>query len=149
VFVSHDRYFIDKLATRVFEVADGAVHVFPGNYEDYRWRKENAAAAAPSSPLSAQPKDAPAETTPSNGDQSKAKRLNPIKLKQMQERCAELEEEIEEHESRVRDLETALLSFVSVEETARLSRELKENRAGLDELLKEWEETSQLIAGQV
>src|SRR6185369_11445431 len=40
VFVSHDRYFIDKLATRVFEVADGAVHVFPGNYEDYLWRKE-------------------------------------------------------------------------------------------------------------
>src|SRR6201986_5622198 len=39
VFVSHDRYFIDKLATRVFEVADGAVHVFPGNYEDYLWRK--------------------------------------------------------------------------------------------------------------
>ena len=40
VFVSHDRYFIDKLATRVFEVDDGAVHVFPGNYEDYLWRKE-------------------------------------------------------------------------------------------------------------
>ena len=39
VFVSHDRYFIDKLATRVFEVEDGRVHVFPGNYEDYLWRK--------------------------------------------------------------------------------------------------------------
>src|SRR6266478_51741 len=47
VFVSHDRYFIDKLATRVFEVADGAVHVFPGNYEDYRWRKERAAVPVP------------------------------------------------------------------------------------------------------
>src|SRR5207248_8431151 len=45
VFVSHDRYFIDKLATRVFEVADGAVHVFPGNYEDYRWRRENTSSA--------------------------------------------------------------------------------------------------------
>src|SRR5207244_10729296 len=44
VFVSHDRYFIDKLATLVFEVADGAAHVFPGNYEDYRWRKAKAAA---------------------------------------------------------------------------------------------------------
>ena len=43
VFVSHDRYFIDKLATRVIEVADGAVHVFPGNYEDYLWRKKAAA----------------------------------------------------------------------------------------------------------
>ena len=29
VFVSHDRYFIDKLATRVFKIADGAVNVFP------------------------------------------------------------------------------------------------------------------------
>src|SRR5437867_10854746 len=50
VFVSHDRYFIDNLATRVFEVADGAVHVFPGNYEDYRWRKENAAAPIVAAP---------------------------------------------------------------------------------------------------
>jgi ATP-binding cassette subfamily F protein 3 len=39
VFVSHDRYFIDKLATRVFEIGDGQVEVYPGNYEDYLWRK--------------------------------------------------------------------------------------------------------------
>src|SRR6266478_2296489 len=44
VFVSHDRYFTDKLATRVFEVGDGRVEVYPGNYEDYRWRKEGEAA---------------------------------------------------------------------------------------------------------
>src|SRR5208337_845349 len=43
VFVSHDRYFIDKLATRVFEVGDGKVEVYPGNYEDYRWRKQGGA----------------------------------------------------------------------------------------------------------
>src|SRR5579864_5745950 len=40
VFVSHDRYFIDKLATRVFEIGEGKVEIFPGNYEDYLWRKE-------------------------------------------------------------------------------------------------------------
>src|SRR5258706_6047822 len=39
VFVSHDRYFIDNLATRIFEIEDGHVHVYPGNYEDYLWRK--------------------------------------------------------------------------------------------------------------
>ncbi|MCC7157360.1 MAG: ABC-F family ATP-binding cassette domain-containing protein, partial [Bryobacterales bacterium] len=39
VFVSHDRYFIDKLATRIFEIAGGGVAVYPGNYEDYVWRK--------------------------------------------------------------------------------------------------------------
>src|SRR5579864_7009898 len=40
VFVSHDRYFIDKLATRVFEIGGGKVEIFPGNYEDYLWRKQ-------------------------------------------------------------------------------------------------------------
>ena len=47
VFVSHDRYFIDKLATRVFEVGDGKVEVFPGNYEDYLWRKQGGQHVAP------------------------------------------------------------------------------------------------------
>src|SRR5215468_1568113 len=43
VFVSHDRYFLDKLATRVIEVENGIVKIFPGNYEDYLWRKSGGA----------------------------------------------------------------------------------------------------------
>src|SRR5258707_912975 len=43
VFVSHDRYFIDKLATRVFEIGGGRVEVYPGNYEDFLWRKQGGA----------------------------------------------------------------------------------------------------------
>src|SRR6201994_1745249 len=39
LFVSHDRYFIDGLATRVFEVKERRVHIYPGNYEDYVFRK--------------------------------------------------------------------------------------------------------------
>src|SRR3984885_11675589 len=44
VMVSHDRYFIDRLATRIFEVEGGHVHVYPGNYEDYLYRKQAAEA---------------------------------------------------------------------------------------------------------
>src|SRR6202008_1221512 len=47
VFVSHDRYFIDKLATRVFEVGAGRVQIFPGTYEDYLWRKQGGQHVAP------------------------------------------------------------------------------------------------------
>jgi ATP-binding cassette subfamily F protein 3 len=58
IFVSHDRYFIDRLATRVFEAGNGQVEVYPGNYEDYRWRKEGGAArlqeAVTSSPVIAE-----------------------------------------------------------------------------------------------
>src|SRR5271163_143949 len=46
VMVSHDRYFIDRLASRIFEVESGHVHVYPGNYEDYMRRKEGAAAVS-------------------------------------------------------------------------------------------------------
>src|SRR5579863_9107858 len=47
VFVSHDRYFIDNLATRVFEIGDGKVEIFPGNYEDYLWRKQGGTKVVP------------------------------------------------------------------------------------------------------
>src|SRR2546421_5991429 len=50
VFVSHDRYFIDKLASRVFEIGGGEVHIFPGNYEDYLWRKQNRGDQFPAAP---------------------------------------------------------------------------------------------------
>src|SRR6266851_3608916 len=43
VLVSHDRYFIDRLATRIFQVGDGKVEVYPGNYEDFLWRKQGGA----------------------------------------------------------------------------------------------------------
>src|SRR5947209_11483791 len=86
VFVSHDRYFIDKLATRVFHVGDGQVEVYPGNYEDYLWRKQgqNGAPAETEAGASAPAKSAPpAEETPAQ--ESRHKRLNPIKLRQMKE----------------------------------------------------------------
>jgi len=41
VFVSHDRYFIDKLATKVIDIGGGEGHVFPGTYEEFLWRKEH------------------------------------------------------------------------------------------------------------
>ena len=48
VFVSHDRYFIDRLATRVLEVEGGNVISYEGNYEDYLRRKDSQATEAPS-----------------------------------------------------------------------------------------------------
>jgi ATP-binding cassette subfamily F protein 3 len=47
VFVSHDRYFIDRLATRVFEIEGGAVTAYEGNYEDHLRRKSALSAPVP------------------------------------------------------------------------------------------------------
>jgi len=75
-----------------------------------------------------------------------AKRLNPIKRKQMQERAAELEEEISRLESAVAQCETSLQSFINPEETTRLSRELDRNRAELQARIAEWEQIGQDLA---
>jgi ATP-binding cassette subfamily F protein 3 len=144
VFVSHDRYFIDRLATRVFEVADGKVNIYPGNYEDYLWRKEGGAQqlaeATQATTVTA------TVSAPQEEDRSDArKRLNPIKLKQMTDRCSEVEAEIEECESTISETETAMNTFVSAEETQRLSELLKTQKQRLSTLLGEWEELSQII----
>jgi ATP-binding cassette subfamily F protein 3 len=40
IFVSHDRYFVDKLATKVIDIGRGHAVVYPGNYEEYLWSKK-------------------------------------------------------------------------------------------------------------
>src|SRR5579885_1044506 len=141
VFVSHDRYFIDKLATRIFEVEDGRGHVYPGNYEDYLWRKTGGGPTL-RAPAAAEAAAAPA-ASPAPG--APARRVNPLKLKQMQERRATVEEEVSRLESEIAEIETALANFVSVEETARLSAVLETRRASLAALMSEWEELAQLL----
>jgi len=159
VFVSHDRYFIDKLSTRVFEVGEGKVEVFPGNYEDYLWRKQGGAAQVARSISLGQSDTATfAETSEARSDQptaasngvppakeSQQRRVNPIKLRQMKERVHEIEEEISKLEAGIAECEHALQSFVSAEETARVTSLLETRRSDLESLMKEWEEVSAVI----
>ncbi|HEY5930055.1 MAG TPA: ATP-binding cassette domain-containing protein [Burkholderiales bacterium] len=39
IFVSHDRYFVDRLATKIIAVGHGGVEIYPGTYEEYLWSK--------------------------------------------------------------------------------------------------------------
>jgi ATP-binding cassette subfamily F protein 3 len=149
VFVSHDRYFIDKLATRVFEIGEGRVEIYPGNYEDYLWRKQGGAAKLQSD--TAKTAGLP---QPTNGNHAgsvaevgdpKAKRLNPIKRKQMEDRLHEIEQEISEMEAVIERIEIQLQSFVSAEEMQRQSLELETRKGDLKKLMGEWEELSETL----
>ena len=146
VFVSHDRYFIDKLATRIFEVADGGVHVFPGNYEDYLWRKEGRQAPAAEPEAKSAPAPAvKAPPAPQPAKPSADRRLNPIKLRHMKQRRREIEDEVTRLEVEIADFEQALASFRNVDETVRVNELLIARRGDLQHLLAEWEEVAQTI----
>jgi len=184
VFVSHDRYFIDRLATRVIEVENGVITSYLGNYEDYLRKKEELALQAatpefgvlsdsssqvskarPPSTGSGQafdkspgstvipthvsesrhwaPSSVAAGTTiviEGGPDANRSRRLNPIKQKQMEERCGFLEEEIPRVEASIRHTEEQQGVYVSAAETQRLTELAAGLREQLNQLTAEWEE---------
>jgi len=145
VFVSHDRYFIDQLATRVIEIEDGHVHAYPGNYEDYLWRKQGGpeSLALPQDDLPTPvPAPAPAAVP---AHQENGKRVNPMKLKKLRDQLKEVEQEVAALESEIAQHEAALADFKSVDETVRLTTLVDERRKDLDARVAEWEQLSAQI----
>jgi ATP-binding cassette, subfamily F, member 3 len=170
VFVSHDRYFIDRLATRVIEVENGVITSYPGNYEDYLRKKEQLAIQAEvngdgssggnSSRASESRNGAPTvrlpEATALSGmtivieggpESGRSRRLNPIKQKQMEERCGFLEEEIPRVEASIAHTEEQLGVYVSAAETQRLTELALALREQLSQLTAEWEELMGQLEG--
>ena len=148
VFVSHDRYFIDGLANRVVEVADGGISVYDGNYEDYLYRKEHGGAApaetpqAPAAAPAAKPKAAAA-----NADHAK-RRLNPQKREMIEQAVKGLEEDISRVEAELSMLEGAMARHETFRDPSKAQstvaryEEQKEKRA---KLYSEWEKKSALL----
>ncbi len=67
IFVSHDRYFVDKLATKIVAVGHGSLEVYPGGYEQFLWSRTQRA-AAPVAPV-----PAPRNASPKGNSSSPAK----------------------------------------------------------------------------
>ena len=143
LFVSHDRYFIDGLATRVFEVEDRRVHIYPGNYEDYLFRKSGgpekttvslATSLKPAPPLpmaqSRLPRSGTLQTwevTPQNlptypGPPSSAS--TPSNKNNSKTASAYVEQEIPRLESLIAAAEEKLGHFTSAEESQRTAADL-------------------------
>jgi ATP-binding cassette subfamily F protein 3 len=160
IFVSHDRYFIDRLATRVLEVEGGTVTSHEGNYEDYLRRKEALAAGASSSEASSKQRLQEAfaplvdhSVASGNGNvepdaaKDRPRRMNPIKQKQMEDRCTFLEEETPRIEAAIAHTEEQLGVYVSASETARLTALAEDLRNQLAALTAEWEELMMQLEG--
>jgi ATP-binding cassette subfamily F protein 3 len=170
LFVSHDRYFIDGLATRVFEVEDKRVHIYPGNYEDYLFRKSGGlekiakeaatnphidAATGMLKPLG--PKVVVSNTHEREGalepvvaaTKSNVKRLNPIKLKHLEVRVAELEAELPDLEARILAAEQQQAMYTTAEAAVAIAAELDTLREQHAARTAEWEELAMQLEEQM
>ncbi len=155
VFVSHDRYFLEQLATRVIEVGGGEVRTFPGTYQEFLIsRGPGSPAVNGAAPERKEEREADAKPLPVNGAgnaaqdaaaPAKAVRLNPIKLRQMKERRRAIEDEVTRLEVEIADCERALTDFKSAEHSMLMSDLLAARRQDLESLMTEWEQVSEAI----
>jgi ATP-binding cassette subfamily F protein 3 len=129
IFVSHDRYFVDRLATKIIEVGHGSAVVYPGTYAEYLWSKENRAAAAAAPPPPARPPatsaksqkapqvrtnepEAPPPTPKQSYQQKREADAEARKARRAQAerdaRIADLESRIASHEAEIKALEARM-----------------------------------------
>jgi ATP-binding cassette subfamily F protein 3 len=143
IFVSHDRYFVDKLATKIVSVGHGGLEVYPGGYEEFLWSRTARATAPPPTPKapaaaktpaprgnSSTPRPAPLGTpdpdpkpAASYAEKKKVDAESRRRQKAADERARrvqDLEQRIAEREEAIRQLEAQMSApgFYDVRETA-------------------------------
>lgn len=109
VLVSHDRYFVSKTANKIWEIVDGEIKEFKGNYTEWEeWKKRMAAQAAPaksekkSAPVTQQaPSPAKNNNNSNNSDLKK-------ELQKQQRQFQQLEEKVAQQKNKVQQLESDL-----------------------------------------
>ena len=147
VFVSHDRYFLEQLATRVVEVGNGEVHSFPGTYQEFTISRNGHAAVNGAAPV-VKLEPTVVDTVTLNGDSgstAKTARLNPIKLRQMKERRHSIEDEVTRLEVEIAEYERELADYKDAETTMEVNDLLTARRSDLESLMSEWEQVAETI----
>jgi ATP-binding cassette subfamily F protein 3 len=158
IFVSHDRYFVERLATRIVEVGDGQALMFPGTYEEFLWRRDHpeaAATASRSGPEPAKPR-APARKIAAPVPPTHAGRKQHIseerrrdrELRARRDRIAELEARIADHESAIREIE-ASMSAPGFYDDRQAAQPLIDRHQSLmwqvGELMQQWEALCEIV----
>jgi len=123
IFVSHDRYFVEKLATKIIEVGHGEAIVYPGTYTEFLWSKEQqenpkSQLPNPKSPKGPKPEarsPKPVESRVPNPEAREARKRQDAERKKklraadaLQKRISDLESRIAEREAQVKELEATM-----------------------------------------
>lgn len=123
VFVSHDRYFVERLATKIIDVGNGHAALYPGTYEAFLWSKNQGAPLAGSTSSKGStgskggvPKPSTKSSPPPKVEQtyedrkrdSVEKKKRERGLKALKDRVTELEKRIAEREQTIKDVEKTM-----------------------------------------
>ena len=149
IFVSHDRYFVDKLATRVLDIGGGEAVLYPGGYEEFRLSRQqqadaDAAVADPPAAAARPARRAAAERgrTARQRQAQNAARRRERRLGALRTRIAELEQRIAEREQSVRAIEAEMAEPDFYSDAAAARTRIDEHQAlmwDVGKLMNQWE----------
>ncbi len=148
LFVSHDRYFLDQVATKVIVLENGACRTFEGNYTDYQ-HFLRATAGNDSRPSTAALNDDPSVATRKGTRSSDGDTTPPTRRKRRfpYRKVEDIEADVAAHERRVAELHCAMADPAVLRDGERIRtirREFDETQATLAQLLEHWEEALEL-----
>ena len=128
LFVSHDRYFVDRFATRIWVLEDGTIQDYPCGYEKYRSILAHEAEKPKAAPVKAEKKE---KAKTKGGDKALEKKLRAV------------ERDIEKQEALVAEFEPQIEAAASdYQELTRLLAEKEAAEAQLEALMEQWEQLS-------
>ena len=128
LFVSHDRYFVDRFATRIWVLENGTIQDYPCGYEKYRSILAHEAEKPKAAPVKAEKKEKPKTK---GGDKALEKKLRAV------------ERDIEKQEALVAEFEPQIEAAASdYQELTRLFAEKEAAEAALEALMEQWEQLS-------
>ncbi|OYD06840.1 ABC-F family ATP-binding cassette domain-containing protein [Paludifilum halophilum] len=137
LFVSHDRYFINRLANRIWEVKDGTITCFDGNYDAYREQKEAE---------QEETKTAKNEEAGNYTREVRRQRRQEKEKRRLREEASRLEEEIEQLEAEVQRIQEELCRpeiYEVPEESLPRQQRLSELESDLAQKTERWTEIAE------
>ncbi|WP_288962589.1 ABC-F family ATP-binding cassette domain-containing protein [uncultured Streptococcus sp.] len=146
LFVSHDRYFINRVATKVLEISEEGSTLYLGDYDYYLEKKAELEELARMKEEEAQEKTTVVvEKAPANDYQ--AQKANQKELRKLTRRITEIENQLEEIEAREEEINQTMLATNEASELIDLQKELDELTEQQETLMLEWEELSEKVEG--
>lgn len=153
LYVSHDRYFINRTATRILDLTGGSLINYIGNYDYYLEKKEtveNAFFSSRQPEASSVPSQKSfSQEAPAQGDSKadwKAQKEEQARIRRLQNELKKTEESIHALEMRDGEIDSLLVKeeiFTNVEKLMELNREKEEISSQLEELYARWEELAE------
>lgn len=145
LFVSHDRYFINRVATKVLEISEEGSTLYLGDYDYYLEKKAEQEELARLAAEEQAGSTSPTDSNSAGANDYQAQKANQKELRKLTRRISEIEERLEVIEAREKALNELMLTTNDIGQLSDFQKELEAIQEEQLVLMEEWETLSEQV----